>query len=344
MDLAVQWATPARADLQRHADAGSDAGPAELHGLLQGSEVVGRQTVAQEAERGSDTFARTATHATATLTATVSSVQKPKAAVSLLKALRGYALLLWMLVNFIAGKSHLGRNVTSLIVGVGGTLVALAVVVPGIPIALPLTGVVLVLATASVSALLGRKDVGWVFAWRFGFLLVLAAAALVLFLAFAASDDKQRLWQLLRDVGPELALVAAVIAIGWFLGRPTKRDPAPTAPTPRGNVMTTLSDRPNTALMVIDVQNGVVGRAPTSATRSSPTSARSSTGLAPRASRSSGSSTPTTTWCEGARPGSTSRSSPRRSRSRWCTRRSGTPSRTPTWRRCWPRPASDAWS
>ena len=71
-----------RADLQRHADAGTDAGPAELQGLLQGSEVVGHQTVAQEAERGSDTFARTATHATATLTATVSSVQKPKAAVT----------------------------------------------------------------------------------------------------------------------------------------------------------------------------------------------------------------------------------------------------------------------
>ena len=224
MGLAVQWATRARADLQRHADAGSDAGPAELHGLLQGSEVVGRQTVAQEAERGSDTFARTATHATATLTATVSSVQKPKAAVSLLKALRGYALLLWMLVNFIAGKSHLGRNVTSLIVGVGGTLVALAVVVPGIPIALPLTGVVLVLATASVSALLQQRLGGWRLVLRLLLLVLLAAAALTAVLLQTASENDQSVWQLLLDSGLRALLVVVVIAVGWFLGRPTKRD------------------------------------------------------------------------------------------------------------------------
>ena len=102
-----------------------------------------------EAERGSDTFARTATHATATLTATVSGLQKPKAAVSLLKALRGYAVLLWVLVNFLVGKSNLGRNLTAVVVGVGGALVALALVVPGVPLAVPLTGVILVLATAS---------------------------------------------------------------------------------------------------------------------------------------------------------------------------------------------------
>jgi hypothetical protein len=224
VDLAVQWATLARADLRRHADAGTEAGPAELHGLLQGSEVVGHQTITQEAERGSDTFARTATHATATLTATVSSVQKPKAAVSLLKALRGYALLLWMLVNFIAGKSHLGRNVTSLIIGVGGTLVALAVVVPGIPIALPLTGVVLVLATASVSALLQRRLGGWRLVLRLLLLVLLAAAALTAVLLQTASKNDQSVWQLLLDSGLRALLVVVVIAVGWFLGRPTTHD------------------------------------------------------------------------------------------------------------------------
>ena len=75
---------------------------------------------------------------------------------------------------------------------------------------------------------------GRVFVWRIGFLLVLAVAALVLFLARAASDDKQTLWELLGDVWPELAVVAAVILVGWYLGRPTKRDPAPAAPAARG--------------------------------------------------------------------------------------------------------------
>ena len=129
-----------------------------------------------------------------------------------------------MLVNFIAGKSHLGRNVTSLIVGVGGTLVALAVVVPGIPIALPLTGVVLVLATASVSALLQQRLGGWRLVLRLLLLVLLAAAALTAVLLQTAAENDQSVWQLLLDSGLRALLVVVVIAVGWFLGRPTKRD------------------------------------------------------------------------------------------------------------------------
>ena len=77
--------------------------------------------------RGSDTFTRTVSHAAATLTATAASVKKPQAVIGLFKAVRGYALLLWVLGNFLAGKSSTGRNLTSLILGVGGALLALAV-------------------------------------------------------------------------------------------------------------------------------------------------------------------------------------------------------------------------
>ena len=229
VDDAERWARNLRALIPSGKETETTLRPSQLNDLLQRSEVIGRQTIAMEVGRGSDTFARTATHATATLTATASSVTKPKPAALLVKALRGYAMLLWVLVNFLAGKSHLGRNLTSLVLGVGGTLIAVTLVVPGVPIVVPLTGVVVLLAAGSASALLGRKEVGKGFAGRVLFLFVLALAAIVLFLAYAASDTKQTLWELLGDVWPELAIVAGVIFVGWFLGRPAKRDPAPAA-------------------------------------------------------------------------------------------------------------------
>jgi patatin-related protein len=221
---AVQWALPVRTRLAALQDAGARPGPAELGDMLHGSEVVGRQTLAREAERGSDTFARTATHATAALTSTVSGLQKPRAAVSLLKALRGYAVLLWVLVNFLVGKSNLGRNLTAVVVGVGGALVALALVVPGVPLAVPLTGVILVRATASASALRQQRLVGWRLAVRLILLLLVAVAALVAVLWQTATTNDQSVGQLLLDAGLRLLLVVVVVGVGWFLGRPSARE------------------------------------------------------------------------------------------------------------------------
>jgi nicotinamidase-related amidase len=85
--------------------------------------------------------------------------------------------------------------------------------------------------------------------------------------------------------------------------------------------MTTLSDRPNTALMVIDVQKGPVAHA-----HQRDAVVANISALVDKA------------------PGSTSRSRHALSQNRWCTSRSATPSRTPTWTRCWPRPGSDACS
>jgi hypothetical protein len=222
-----RWARGVRDLIPRAKPAETKLLPSQLGDLLERSEVIGRQTVTMEAGRGSDTFARTATHTAATLTATAASVKKPKAAVLLLKALRGYATLLWVLVNFLAGKSHVGRNLTSLVLGVGGTLIAMALVVPGVPIAVPLTGVVLVLAAASASALLGRRVTGWPLAGRMVVLALLAIAAVGLVLAFSTSDGKQSLLEWLGDVWPRVLIVGLVIVVGWYLGRPSRRDPSP---------------------------------------------------------------------------------------------------------------------
>jgi patatin-related protein len=224
---ATGWATPAKTRLVGLRDAKTSAGPAELADMLAGSEVVGRQTLAQEAERGTDTFARTVTHATATLTGTASSVKRPKAAVALVKAVRGYALLIWVLANYLAEKSSVGRNLASLVIGVGGALVALALVVPGLPIGIPLTGVVLVLATTTVSALRQQRLVGRALALRLGLLALITVAALVGVLWQTLREKDQSLGELALDIGLRVLLVAVVLGVGWFLGRPTNRVPEP---------------------------------------------------------------------------------------------------------------------
>lgn len=220
---AVQWADRVSLDLHGHEQAKTHPGRAELAAMLRGSEVVGQQTIAAEGRQGSDTFARTVTHAAATLTAAGASITKPKAALTLLKAVRGYGMLLWVLVNFATGGSRFGRNLTHVVLGVGGALVALALIVPGVPALVPLTGVVLVLACAGAAALRHGSYTGWGLALRIVLVAVLAVAALAAVVWQRAEAAHQTVWEALRDMIPPVAVVLVVVLLGWFLGHPAKR-------------------------------------------------------------------------------------------------------------------------
>ena len=100
--------------------------------------------------------------------------------------------------------------------------------------AVPLTGVVLVLATASAAALRQRRLAGWRLAVRLILLLVVAAAALVAVLWQTASENDQSVGQLLSTPGSGVLLVVVVLGVGWFLGRPD--DPGtPDAAVTRGH-------------------------------------------------------------------------------------------------------------
>lgn len=222
VEAGEKWGKEVRTTLRRPGKNRTEPSAFALEKLLKDSATaVGKQTIAQEAARGSDTFARTASHATATLTATAASVKKPRAAVTLLKALRGYALLLWTLVDFLAGRSHVGRALAGMAVGVGGALIAVSLVVPGVPPAVPLTGVVLILATASAIALT-RARLGFVrFGLRLVLLLAVALAALAWVVWEASDRDLDKLRDMATDVGLRVLPVVAVLLAGWFLARPT---------------------------------------------------------------------------------------------------------------------------
>jgi patatin-related protein len=220
---AEQWATRLGTRLDGHADRGTSPTAAELGRMLESSEVVGHQSIAAEGDRGSDTFARTVTHATATLTATGASIDKPKAAVALVKALRGYALLLWVLVNLAAGGGSFARNLTSLAVGVGGALIALALLVPGVPALFPLAGLVLILAAASAAALRHRELGGRRLAARLAVVTVLGLAALAAVVYQRMLSENQGLLETLWQLAVQAIVVALVVGLGWFIGYPKGR-------------------------------------------------------------------------------------------------------------------------
>jgi len=222
----LRWAGEVRTVIPHDQNARTRPQPSQLAELLRRSEDIGRQSIAAEGRRGSDTFARTATKATAALTSAASSVKKPKAAVTLLKGLHGYALLLWVLVNFLAFRSNIGRNLTGVVLGVGGALVAVAILVPGVPAVVPLTGVVIVLATGSVAALRHPRIVRGL-AWRVVALLILAGVGLWWLL------KDENVPALLRTIATRIVLVAAIVGVGWLLGRPLWTSKGKPRPAPQ---------------------------------------------------------------------------------------------------------------
>jgi patatin-related protein len=198
------------------------AGPMSLTtaaSLARGSEAIGRQRISTEMDGGTDTFARTMTHAAASTTSMLASLPGPRLVSATLTALRGYALLVWVLVNRLTTRSANGRNVLSLTVGVGAALVALTLVMPGVPVAVTLAGAGLLLAATTATAMTQHSQVGWSLAVR----TAVACSAVLLGLAGAVAYDLSRdreavVETLLRGAG-RVAVVAAVVAVGWFVAR-----------------------------------------------------------------------------------------------------------------------------
>jgi hypothetical protein len=125
------------------------------------------------------------------------------------------------MVAYQTRRSAIGARTVSAAVAVGGTLLALAIFVPAVPIGITLAGAVLVLAGASAAALrtptahgLGRR------------LLLVAVVAV---LAFAGL-----IWWQIHEHGFSNSVVSVlikigvgilIVSLGWFLARsrPSKK-------------------------------------------------------------------------------------------------------------------------
>jgi patatin-related protein len=123
---------------------------------------IGRQRIAQDV--GSDTFARTVSHAATVAAGTVGAAAQGRGAGSrpgksllrLAAAFRGYTLMVWAMVTYLTRPSNVGLHAVELALAAGGVLLAVTMLVPGVPLALTLLGVLLLLAGLTAAALRSR--------------------------------------------------------------------------------------------------------------------------------------------------------------------------------------------
>jgi hypothetical protein len=155
-------------------------------------------------------------------------------------------------VNYLTGRSNFGRHVLSITVGLGAALLALTLVVPAVPMAVPLTGIVLLLAATSAAALRrgARGSRGLVVRLTVALLVAVGAlAAAVLYPVFTGVADLRG--ELLAGIA-RVVVVIAVILFGAVVagsGRAPRRPPPPagdTAHTPPAGP-TTPAAEPATA-------------------------------------------------------------------------------------------------
>ncbi|WP_217560892.1 patatin-like protein [Streptomyces sp. GbtcB6] len=194
----------------------SPLSPPDLREQWERAAAIGGQTI--EDDIGTDYFARTMSRAAAVTAGVMGAPGLPGRAKRpvgmVLSALRGYTLAVWAMVTFMTSGSSVGRNAVHLAVAVGGTLLGVSLVVPGMPLALPLLGALLLIAGWSAAALLDRrtKPVGRK-------LLPLACLALLLVVGYGVwawgHDGLSSLLGFLIKAG----VVVMAVFIGWWISR-----------------------------------------------------------------------------------------------------------------------------
>jgi hypothetical protein len=129
------------------------AGPltaADAFALLQANDI-GSQRIADDL--GSDGLTELTASAAAVAAGALSSTTRFRPVRLGLKALRGYALLLWAMVLLTRNRGRIGVAVVQAAVISGAALLALSLLVPGIPAAISLLGVSVILATITLACL-----------------------------------------------------------------------------------------------------------------------------------------------------------------------------------------------
>ena len=176
---------------------------------------------------GSDTFARTVSHAAVVTTGAFTArtqLKHVKVVQFVLSAMRGYVALLYGMVAYITRGSAIGTRLVELAVAAGGVLLAVTIFVPSVPIGLTLAGVLLLLAGASASALLTKGARGMGVRVLIAVLLVGGALG---YLIWRDIDDHGFHGQVV-SVTIKVCIALGIVLVGWFIanagfGRTTRR-------------------------------------------------------------------------------------------------------------------------
>lgn len=185
---------------------------------------IGEQTIVSDV--GSDTFARAVSHAATVATGLLAPperLKRTKAMRFTLSTLRGYTAMIWTMVSLLTRRSRFGAHVVEMAVAVGGALLAVTLLVPGVPLALTLVGALLVLAGVTTASLFVREARG------VGRRVAVACAGGALVLGFlVAMDIRQNHWSdsATRDALLKGAVGVGIVLFGSFVAtaRPSKTD------------------------------------------------------------------------------------------------------------------------
>jgi patatin-related protein len=187
---------------------------AQLWALRTSMSQVGSQKIADDV--GSDTFARTTSHAAVITTGAFTArtnLKHVKPVQAVISALRGYTAMVYAMVAYLSRGSKIGPMVVGMAAAAGGVLLAVTIFVPGVPIGLTLAGVLLLLAAASAAAL-RTPEVRWMAA-RVGLVALLFAAALG-YLIYRDVDAHGFHGEVVSTV-VKLGIGLAVLLVGWFV-------------------------------------------------------------------------------------------------------------------------------
>ncbi len=188
---------------------------------------VGGQRIS--ADFGSDTFARTIAHSATVAASALGSppvMAKAKPLRFILSALRGYTAMIWVLVSYLTRGSTFGQHAVSVVAATGGALLAVTLLVPGVPIGVTLTGAGLLLAATSATALLTPGAMG--LARRLTIILILILAGIGWFVY--RDVDEHGFKGDVVTLTVKIGVTALIIGLGWFIAtaKPsrTRRDEA----------------------------------------------------------------------------------------------------------------------
>jgi len=196
-------------DYEFAARSGEGLSAAAVCRLLSAAEAIGRQRLS--AEVGTDELAGITSQAGVVAANMLAAVPQTRTLRAILRALRGYALLLWTAVHLATSEGRFGPRVVGFAVTAGSAAIALSVFTPNVPIIVVLLGVALVMAGATAGALLtphGRP---------IGRRLALPAAAAAAALIAYGIHNKHNLFH--DDLLLKTAAVVALILVGSYVGR-----------------------------------------------------------------------------------------------------------------------------
>ncbi|AGL19303.1 patatin-like protein [Actinoplanes sp. N902-109] len=175
---------------------------------LHDAEAIGRQRLGDQV--GTDDFARVSSRAAAVTVNIAAAAPQARAARSVLRALRGYALLVWTAVQLVTARGRAGPRVVGFAVTLGAAAVAVSLFAPGVPMIVLLAGLLLVLAGLTTGALFVPAGT------RLGLRLLIPALVLLAAVIAVGVRDKH---VFTTDLLVKSGVVVALIVFGSYLGR-----------------------------------------------------------------------------------------------------------------------------